>query len=187
MKTTVTAADAKTHFSRLLRHVEAGETIAISKRDETVAFLIPRARLEALVETMEVLGNAATMKAIRQHEAGKLSFRKGVDDGMVAGRPTQPALAAQTISEATSLRRTASLPSSSPGGPSPTAAGFPCEVRRRLAFRGVPHGISTAKPIATNPTSVTTATAPNARFRLRTALPELPVGATEPLLPGCRD
>ena len=75
MKTTVTAAEAKTQFSRLLRQVESGETIAISKRDETVAFLIPRARLEALIETMEVLGNAAAMQAIRQHEAGKLPFR----------------------------------------------------------------------------------------------------------------
>jgi prevent-host-death family protein len=74
MKTTISAAEAKTQFSRLLRQVEAGETIAISKRDETVAFLIPRARLEALVETMEVLSNPAAMQAIRQHEAGKLSF-----------------------------------------------------------------------------------------------------------------
>jgi prevent-host-death family protein len=74
MKTTVTAAEAKTQFSRLLRQVEGGETIAISKRDETVAFLIPRARLEALVETMEILGNPAAMRAIRQHEVGKLSF-----------------------------------------------------------------------------------------------------------------
>jgi prevent-host-death family protein len=74
MKTTVTAAEAKSQFSRLLRQVEAGETIAISKRDETVAFLIPRARLEALVETMEVLGNPEAMQAIRQHEGGELSF-----------------------------------------------------------------------------------------------------------------
>ena len=72
MTTTVTAAKAKTQFSRLLRQVEGGETIAISKRDETVAFLIPRARLEALIETMEVLGNPAAMQAIRQHESGKL-------------------------------------------------------------------------------------------------------------------
>jgi len=75
MKTTVTATEAKTQFSRLLRQVEAGETIAISKRDETVAFLIPRGHLEALVETMEVLGNPAAMQAIRQHEAGGLSFQ----------------------------------------------------------------------------------------------------------------
>ena len=74
MKSTVTAAEAKTQFARLLRQVEAGETIAISKRDETVAFLIPRARLEAFVETMEVMGNPAAMQAIRQHEAGTLIF-----------------------------------------------------------------------------------------------------------------
>ena len=74
MKTTVTAAEAKTQFSRLLRQVEAGETIAISKRDQTVAFLVPRARLEALIETMEILGNPAAMQAIRQHEAGTASF-----------------------------------------------------------------------------------------------------------------
>ena len=74
MKTTVTAASAKTQFARLLREVEAGETIAISKRDETVAYLIPKARLEALVETMEILANPAAMRAIRQHEAGKLRF-----------------------------------------------------------------------------------------------------------------
>lgn len=75
MKTTVTAAEAKTKFSRLLRQVEEGETIAISKRNETVAFLIPRARLEALVETIEILGNPAAAEAIRQHDAGKLSFQ----------------------------------------------------------------------------------------------------------------
>ena len=74
MKTTVTATEAKAQFSRLLRQVEGGETIAISKRDETVAFLIPRGRLEALVETMEVLGNPAAVDAIRKHKAGKLSF-----------------------------------------------------------------------------------------------------------------
>ena len=74
MKTTVTTTEAKTQFARLLRQVEAGETIAISKRDETVAFLISRTRLEALVETMEILGNAAAMQSIRQHEAGVLTF-----------------------------------------------------------------------------------------------------------------
>lgn len=74
MKTTVTATEAKTRFSRLLKQVEEGETIAISKGDVTVAFLIPRARLEAMVETMEILANPAAMQAIRQYEAGELTF-----------------------------------------------------------------------------------------------------------------
>ena len=69
MKTTVTVTEAKSKFAHLLRQVEGGETIAIAKRDETVAYLIPRSRLEALVETMEVLSNAAAMQAIRQHAA----------------------------------------------------------------------------------------------------------------------
>ena len=74
MKTNVTTAEAKTHFSRLLRQVEAGETIAISKHDETVAFLVPRARLEALVETTGVSGNPAAMKAIRSMRLENYSF-----------------------------------------------------------------------------------------------------------------
>lgn len=61
----------------------AGETIAISKRDETVAFLIPRARLEALIETVEVVGNPAAMRAILRHESGKLTFHPliALDEG----------------------------------------------------------------------------------------------------------
>ena len=34
MKTTVTAADAKTHFSRLLRHVEAGDDLGLRRSPE---------------------------------------------------------------------------------------------------------------------------------------------------------
>ncbi len=74
MKRPVTASAAKTQFPRLLREVEAGETIAISRHDETVAYLIPRARLEALVGRLGILANPAAMRAIRQHEAGKLHF-----------------------------------------------------------------------------------------------------------------
>jgi prevent-host-death family protein len=75
MKTTVTAREAKAQFSELLRQVvDEGETIAILQHDETVAFLIPRARVDAWVETMEVLGNPTAVDAIREHEAGKTKF-----------------------------------------------------------------------------------------------------------------
>jgi prevent-host-death family protein len=74
MKTTVGIREAQTQWHRLMREVEDGETIAISKRDETVAYLIPRARFEAIVETLEIMANPAAMKAIRQDKAGKLKF-----------------------------------------------------------------------------------------------------------------
>lgn len=83
------------------------------------------------------------------------SFRKEQRYGMVAGRPTQPAFAAFVIPEETDLRRVPPLPSSSPGGPSPTAAGFPCGIRRRLPSRGVLPGATPRKQTPTNPTAVT--------------------------------
>lgn len=70
MSTTVSARRAGEKFPDLLRQVEQGDTIAISRRDETVAFLISRARLEALVETVEILRHADAMEAIERHSAG---------------------------------------------------------------------------------------------------------------------
>jgi len=74
MKAMVTATRARTLWPRLLREVEAGETIAISKRDRTVAYLVPRDRLEAIIETLEIMANPTAMKLIRQDKAGKLKF-----------------------------------------------------------------------------------------------------------------
>ena len=74
MKTTVTSAEAKAHFSRLLRSRRGrrDDRHLQTRRDRGLSD--STRRLEALVETMEILGNATAMRAIRQHEAGKLSF-----------------------------------------------------------------------------------------------------------------
>jgi hypothetical protein len=37
----------------------------------TVAFLVPRDRMEALLETMEILANPEAMRAIRRDQSGK--------------------------------------------------------------------------------------------------------------------
>ena len=36
-----------------------------------MAFLVPRERMEALLETMEILSNPAAMRAIRRDQSGK--------------------------------------------------------------------------------------------------------------------
>ena len=46
----------------------------IRRRDETVAFLVSRARMEAIVETIEILATPAAMKAIGEHRAGRTKF-----------------------------------------------------------------------------------------------------------------
>ena len=57
--------------AKLPRLVESNETITVRKREETVAFIVPRERMEALLETMEILSNPAAMRAIRRDQSGK--------------------------------------------------------------------------------------------------------------------
>ena len=48
----------------------AGHGSALSL-EETVAFIVPRERMEALLETMEIMANPAAMRAIRRDQSGK--------------------------------------------------------------------------------------------------------------------
>ena len=68
MKTTLSVTEAQ---KQLLRLVESKETITLQKREETVAFIVPKERMEALLETMEVMANPAAMRAIRRDQSGK--------------------------------------------------------------------------------------------------------------------
>jgi prevent-host-death family protein len=59
---------------RLLREVESGVPVGITRRDETVAYLVSRDHLEAIVETMDLLANPKARKAIADHRAGRTRF-----------------------------------------------------------------------------------------------------------------
>ena len=68
MKTTFDIAEAQAKLPRLVR---SKQTISVRNRDQTVAFIVPRERMEALLETMEILANPAAMRAIRRDQSGK--------------------------------------------------------------------------------------------------------------------
>ena len=68
MKTTFDIAEAQ---ARLPKLVHTRQTLSLSQNNETVAFLVPRDRMEALLETMEILANPDAMKAIRRDQSGK--------------------------------------------------------------------------------------------------------------------
>jgi len=59
---------------RLVREAEEGAFIGIARRDETVAYLLSKDHLEAIVETMELLANPKARKAIADHRAGRTRF-----------------------------------------------------------------------------------------------------------------
>lgn len=75
MKTTVSIAKAQTTLSALLKRVEKGETITLMRQDEPVACLISLERLEAIAETLEILGDPKAMKAVRDYEHGRMKFK----------------------------------------------------------------------------------------------------------------
>ncbi|MEO8604214.1 MAG: type II toxin-antitoxin system Phd/YefM family antitoxin [bacterium] len=66
--------EAQTQLPRLLRQAESGGTVGIRRRNDTVAYLVSRQRMEAIVETMELLANPAAMRAIATYRAGKAKF-----------------------------------------------------------------------------------------------------------------
>ena len=67
MDSTYSVTQAQTNLPRLIKEAADAGSIAITRHDETVAYLISRERMDAIVETLEVLGNPAAMKALRQY------------------------------------------------------------------------------------------------------------------------
>ena len=74
MKSTYSVAKAQSRFPRLLREAGKSGAIVITRHDETVAYIVARERMEAIVETMDVLANPKAMKALRDYEQGRTSF-----------------------------------------------------------------------------------------------------------------
>lgn len=47
------------------------ETVSITRNGEVVAYLVPKERMDELLEQMEILANPGAMAAIRRAKAGK--------------------------------------------------------------------------------------------------------------------
>ncbi len=73
MKTTYSVTQAQAKLPALLRECVNG-TISITKHDKAVAYVISREKMEALLETMEILGNPKAMKALKDAREGKTKY-----------------------------------------------------------------------------------------------------------------
>jgi len=72
----VSAFDAKTHLSALIRKVESGQSFTITRRG------IPVARLEPVQEVGdEVQALLSGFRAIRQRIKGKVDIRELIEEG----------------------------------------------------------------------------------------------------------
>jgi len=74
MDSTYWVTQAQTNLPRLIKEAANEGSIAITRHEETVAYLISRGRMDAIMETLDLLGNPTAMKALQDYEAGKTKF-----------------------------------------------------------------------------------------------------------------
>ena len=60
--------------AQLPRLVRSKRTVGISRHGHTEAFLVPRERMEAILETLELLANPAAMAAVQRDRAGQTRY-----------------------------------------------------------------------------------------------------------------
>ena len=79
MKSTVSISEGQHSFPALIKAAEKGSVVTVTRHDEPVACVMGYQRMSAVAETLEIMGNAAAMEALRKHQAGQTKFGK-LDD-----------------------------------------------------------------------------------------------------------
>lgn len=74
MKSTVSISEGQDNFPALVKAAEKGQIVTVTRHNEPVACVMSYERMSALAETLEIMGDPAAMKAIREHKAGKTEF-----------------------------------------------------------------------------------------------------------------
>jgi len=74
MKSTVSISEGQDSFAALVRAAEKGLVVTVTRHDTPVAYVMGFERMAAIAETLEIMGNAAAMSAIKDHRAGKTKF-----------------------------------------------------------------------------------------------------------------
>ena len=74
MKSTYSVSEGQARFPQLVRQA-AGGLVTIERHGTVAAFIVGRGRMEAIVETMELLANPEFMGTLKKYRAGKLKMR----------------------------------------------------------------------------------------------------------------
>ena len=75
VNSTATISQLQANAPLLVRQAEEHGAITITRHGRTVAFLVSRERMEAITETLEILGDPSAMAAIYAYEAGETKFK----------------------------------------------------------------------------------------------------------------
>ena len=70
-ESTVNVTEAQANLPRLIRK----DSFAISRHGKIVGVYLSKDKIEALVETMELMGDEHFMAALRDYKSGKMKFK----------------------------------------------------------------------------------------------------------------
>jgi len=79
VKSTVSISEGQNRFPALVKAAQGGRVVTVTRHDEPVACVMSFERMSAMAETLELLGNEAAMRAIRENRSGKTRFGR-LDD-----------------------------------------------------------------------------------------------------------
>lgn len=73
MRNTYSVAAAQANLPSILRKADDGIAV-VERRGEVCGYIVGRKRMEAIAETLELLGNPESLATMAKHRAGKLKF-----------------------------------------------------------------------------------------------------------------
>lgn len=72
MDSTVSITELQDQAPQVIKRAEKNGSVAVCRHGRTVAFVVSRERMEAILETLEVVADKKMMKSIRDYESGKI-------------------------------------------------------------------------------------------------------------------
>ena len=73
--TVLTVTQTQAQLPKLLRELAETGAYTVERRGKIAAFILSPDRMEAIIETIEILGNRSAMEAIRAYEQGDVKMR----------------------------------------------------------------------------------------------------------------
>lgn len=80
MKNIASISTLQAEASSVIRRAEKEGIVPVSRNSRTVAFVVSRDKMAAILETMELQKNSELMEMVRQHKRGKLKFTEVPDE-----------------------------------------------------------------------------------------------------------
>lgn len=76
MTNTISVTEAQSQLPKLLRELDQTGAFTVQRHGKLAAFVLSPARMEAIIESMELLANRPAMETVEAYEKGRIPMRK---------------------------------------------------------------------------------------------------------------